>query len=106
MRRVWILIGVLTLIALVIFGNRIWNIRFLYLRSDVRADLVTVMKAANDVNGWSASDLDLHAITCPGERSCVFTFAYQYRDSHLERYKQLMEVWVENNSVQFEDIYE
>lgn len=102
MHRVWIVIGVLTGLVVFIFGNRIWNIRFLYVRSDVRADLVQIMHEANDVKGWSASDLDLRTIVCANEKKCLFVFEYHYRGPWVKSETQKIEAWVENNSVRFE----
>lgn len=104
MRRVWVLIGVLILIALVIFGNRIWHIRFLYIRSEARADLVQIMKAANNEKGWSASDLLLERILCT--EKCIFSFSYQYRGPFVRTDFEELKAWVENGHVTFETVYE
>ncbi len=99
MRPVWILIFILTGIGLLGAGNRIWNIRFLYLRPEVRSNLVTIMRAANDSKGWSASDLNLQKINCESEKKCVFRFDYHYRGSQLNSENKIVEVLVENGQV-------
>lgn len=104
MRRVWLLVCSLTLVALVILGNRIWHIRFLYLRSDVRADLVQIMHEANDLKGWSSSDLYLTGIQCTDK--CIFSFRYQYRGPFVKVDFEELDAWIENGQVRFETVYE
>lgn len=104
MRRVWILVGILTLIALVIFGNRIWDIRFLYVRPDARQDLVQIMAAFSEQMGWSASDLQLERIMCT--EKCTFSFRYQYRGPFVRTDFEELDAWVENDRVIFETVYE
>lgn len=104
MRRVWVLIGVLTLVLIAIFGNRIWNVRFLYTRSEARADMVMIMKAFNEEKGWSASDLQLERIICT--EKCIFSFRYQYRGPFVRTDFEELDAWVENGQVKFEIVYE